>query len=35
MLVLPATVAENADGAALERWMQTLVSSLLQAAGSR
>jgi zinc/manganese transport system substrate-binding protein len=35
LLTLPATVAENADGAALERWMQTLVSSLLQAAGSR
>ena len=26
LLTLPATVAENADGAALERWMQSLLS---------
>lgn len=33
LLTLPATVAEDADGAALLRWMDELVASLLRAAG--
>jgi zinc/manganese transport system substrate-binding protein len=35
VLTLPATLPEEADGAALERWMQTLLSSLLQLATAR
>jgi hypothetical protein len=32
LLTLPATVAEDADGAALVRWMDELVAALLRAA---